>query len=483
MLLFVSLFGCDPGAIELDGTGSDAEAVPVVSVTAAPAFDPFAGGVWSFTVAESESPCHVIDSTGATVRSSVTTGWDGKDDVGQWVATGNYRLVVGEDEATTEVAVVRPGLVAAFGEDDAGATSTRVPLYWHGSRQLQDAAAAFAQVEAIDDASGVRTSLPAVTEELAVPEAGKAEPLAYRFDSRPILSVQFGATSVLGAANLAGTELHVVADGWTVLDDAALTDGATITLQRDEALGTTVGLSDEIVPISVVATDADGAVWTVSEMSFSARFLRVLDSPTFEATGAMYAPWVAAMVPALTGIEGTPANHDAVLDALVKWIYEDAGLEYDTRYGASAYTNYRRGDWEAAQFDMASFLDRRFGTVVNCTDCAGIIVAYGNMVGALADYAIIGWNFDLDYIKAIGGDTYTRCPFGTNGCGFNYHAVTVSTSGESVWDATLALDGDDDSEHTPNQELLVQTIEAAEYLERLASTPADYVYQAQGTIQ
>jgi hypothetical protein len=121
--------------------------------------------------------------------------------------------------------------------------------------------------------------------------------------------------------------------------------------------------------------------------------------------------------------------------------------------------------------------------VVNCTDCAGIVVGFGNMLGAFAEYAIIGWNFDLDYILAIGGDNYTRCPFGGGGCGFSYHAVTVSADGEYIWDATLALDGDDDSEHTPNDVLMVQTIPADEYLERLTSTPAEYAYQAQGTIQ
>jgi hypothetical protein len=192
---------------------------------------------------------------------------------------------------------------------------------------------------------------------------------------------------------------------------------------------------------------------------------------------------VAAIDPALRAIEGTPATREAVLSALVDWIYNDNGLSYDTRYGASAYTVYIRNDWEAAEFDMAAFLDRRYGSVVNCTDCAGIIVGFGNMLGAMAEYAIIGWNFDLNYILAIGGDNYTQCPFGTGGCGFNYHAVTVSETGESVWDATLALDGDDEPDHTPNALLMVEEIPADEYLDRLTPDGADYQYQAQGTIQ
>ena len=481
MLYFLRLLACDPSDIPL---GEGVAAVEVV-ISAAPAFDPFAGTTWTFVASGTDTTdAHLVDGSGATVRSDVGRGgWDGKDDAGQWVATGTYSLIVGEDEARFDVAVVRPGLVAAYAEDDGGETALRVPLYWHGAKQLQDATLAFAEVAAIDDARGVRTELPRTTEELDSPEPGLAEPLAYRFDSRPIVSVQLGASSVLGPANLTAADLHLVADGWTVLNEAAVGDGGTVTLQRDESLGSTVGITDEEVVLQVVATDGAGVGWLVSEMHFSARFYRVLGNPTWHTAGTKYAPWVAATAPALAAIEGTAANREAVLDALVRWVYEDNGLSYDTRYGASAYTNYPRGDWEAAQFDMASFLSRKFGAVVNCTDCAGIIVAYGNMLGAQAEYAIIGWNFDLAYILAIGGDTYTRCPFGSGGCGFTYHAVTVSETGESIWDATLALDGDDDTEHTPNELLLVQTIAGDEYLDRLVSTPANYVYQAQGTLQ
>lgn len=481
MMLFAWLLACDVGTIPLDG--GEGEAGP--SISAAPAFDPFAGAAWTFTVLGTETAdARVVDSAGLTVRTTVgTAGWDGKNDAGEWVATGNYQLVVGDDEVSADVAVVRPGLIAAYAEDDGGVTAERVPLFWHRAGVLQDVAEPIAETTAIDELSGVRIELPDTTAQVDRPEPGFAEPIAYRFDSRPILTVQLGQTSVLGTANLAGAELRVVADGWTVLDDAALVDGGTVTLQRNESLGTTVGISDEVVVLRVVAADVAGTEWTVSEMDFSARFLRVLAPPTWDLSTAKYSAWVAAVVPALEGIEGTVATHDAVLSALVRWVYEDSGLSYDSEYGASAYTNYPRGDWEAAQFDMTSFLDRRFGTVVNCSDCAGIIVAYSNMLGAVSDYAIIGSDFDLDYILAIGADEFTRCPFGRGGCGFSYHAVAVSPAGDLIWDATLALDGDDDSESTPNSLLMVEAIAAEEYLERLASTRAAYTHQAQGTLQ
>jgi hypothetical protein len=268
-----------------------------------------------------------------------------------------------------------------------------------------------------------------------------------------------------------------------VLDDDALSDGGTLTLQRDTPPGSTVGVTDEALMLTVQAVDAASQHWPVCVLEVPLRVYRLVDEPTWDLAGPRYLPWVAAIDPALRAIEGTAATQQAVLSALVRWVYQESGLSYDTRAGASAYTVYLRNDWEQATFDMSSFLARRFGTVVNCSDCAGIMVGFGNMLGALAEYAILGWDFDLNYILAIGGDTYTECPFGGRGCGFSYHAVAVTEPGEWVWDATLAVDGDDEPDLTPNDELLVQEIDADEYLFRLSSESPDYRYWAQGSIQ
>jgi hypothetical protein len=61
--------------------------------------------------------------------------------------------------------------------------------------------------------------------------------------------------------------------------------------------------------------------------------------------------------------------------------------------------------------------------------------------------------------------------------------VSVDSETELVWDATLALDGDDDPGSEPNTLRLVQSVPADEYLDRLAAEPAEYVYQSKGTLQ
>jgi hypothetical protein len=112
------------------------------------------------------------------------------------------------------------------------------------------------------------------------------------------------------------------------------------------------------------------------------------------------------------------------------------------------------------------------------------MVAYANMIGIPLNYRIVGWNFNLNQILAIGGDDFTNCPFGRGGCGFSYHAVTGGLGYGQIWDATLALDGDSNPTELPAETLLVQGVDEDEYLDRLVkSGQAEYVYESQGTMQ
>ena len=121
---------------------------------------------------------------------------------------------------------------------------------------------------------------------------------------------------------------------------------------------------------------------------------------------------------------------------------------------------------------------------MNCSDCAGILNAYANMLGADLFYAHIFSSFNLNYIEAIGYPDFTHCPFGPGGCGFSYHAVTTLDDAATIWDATLALDGDKDPTSSPSSELRVHGVAGDEYLTRLS--PDDDVYYdkiGQGTLK
>lgn len=106
------------------------------------------------------------------------------------------------------------------------------------------------------------------------------------------------------------------------------------------------------------------------------------------------------------------------------------------------------------------------------------------MIGVTLSYTIITPSFNLNYIKAIGGDSFDHCPFGNGGCGFSYHAVTTPDDAGFICDATLALDGDEDPGSYPGEELLVQAITGEEYLDRLVmSGRTNYRYTQKETLQ
>lgn len=505
MTLLLVLLACRTAAdldSDADGTaGTDPPAPePAVRLDAPPAFDPIGGSPMLVSAwgEEARGSLHVevTDAGGQVLAAAdgdqhgVDLAWDGRTGDGAWATPGAYTVtatLTGEDGelvASATTALVRVGIVSVSAEDDDGATATRIPLYWHRAQVLQDEAAALGAIAALDDSDGAPLAFARFTDPGAPPTDGAVEPVAYSADSRPILVLMPGTATVLGATGLHAADVHLRVDGWTVLSGNPIRDGAAITLQRDDTIDDGVGFAEETLSLVYEATAADGSTrWVAGqELPFTAYAL--LGPDTFVTDEPRYAPWVAAVDPLARAIAGTPAEHDAVVNAIVDWVYTDLGLTYDTAYGASAYTSYARDDWERAVFDFTSFLDRRYGSVVNCSDCASILGGYANMMGASLGYAIILQGFDLNYLLAIGGDDFTRCPFGSGRCSFNYHAVTTDDGYGTIWDATLALDGDDDPAAAPNTFMPVHAVPGDEYLFRLTTDgTAYYDHEAQGTIR
>ncbi len=459
-----------------------------LAVQVAPAWDPLLESSLAvrFTADDAGSLALTLaDALGTPlVTESLTVGDDGLADwswedldgavpaLGTYWLTGVFTRDDGEGtELTAEIEVVRLGFDQAWAEDDDGATSTRVHLTWHQVGMTQQDTAAFSALDALE-ADGVALDFPDLTPTLGRPMEGTSQPLAYVWDSLPLITVALGDAAVIGEQ-----ALTLDVDGWTVLTDGPLAPGEPVTLQRDTPLSDRVGVVDETLRLGFTAQDDQGAAHDLGAQFLPIRFYALHDDPDTEV-------WPAAIDPALTAIDGAAPQAEAVLDALVDWVFHDLGLSYDTNWGASYYTAYFSEDWEQAHFYFTDFLERRFGTTVNCSDCASILVAYANMIGVPLNYRIIGWNFQLNQILAIGGSDFSNCPFGPGGCGFSYHAVTGGLGYGAIWDATLALDGDSDPSALPSETLMVQTIDEDEYMDRLVmSGRADYTYEAQGTHQ
>ena len=89
------------------------------------------------------------------------------------------------------------------------------------------------------------------------------------------------------------------------------------------------------------------------------------------------------------------------------------------------------------------------------------------MVGAPLAYTVITSGFSLHPILGIGATAFGS-PFDSGRMAFNYHAVTSPDAAATIWDATLAVDGDADPAAAPYAKKLVQGMAGAEYLTRLS---------------
>jgi hypothetical protein len=456
-------------------------------VTGPGAIDPLYAmpGTWSFTASGGDSlVATVLDSTGTPVRAltdgalvdSVT--WDGLDDTGALLPVGSYTLDATLSKGDSAVATSSfPIELVRIGASEGTFGGDRLPLLWHraggpGGYVSDDGESVTFALETLDD--GVTpTPVPAVWDDLDEPPAtdvGVNLPAAYAWDSRPVLYLVIDGD--IGAATLG---LRV--SGWTVTGEVV--PGRTVTLTKDDPLSTGPGIVEDTLTLQWLAGDE-----VIGAESVPFRLYSLLGEPTFEETGVPYEPWLAVIDPALRAMGTTEPTDTAVISGLVAYIYDDLGLSYDTQWGASAYTEYDWNTYDNAHFDLTAFLARSRGSVVNCTDCASILEAHANMLGAVLSYTIITPSFDLNYILAIGGDEYTHCPFGGSSCGFSYHAVTTPDDGNTIYDATLALDGDDDPGSAPNEVLMVEAIDGDEYLDRLVKRGRpDYVYTQKETLQ
>ncbi|MBN1335014.1 MAG: hypothetical protein JXB39_03540 [Deltaproteobacteria bacterium] len=476
-----------------DDTAPDDTAPEVsVSVSAAPAFDPILGGPLAiFLTSEGATSVEVqvLDAKGNVVATP-TDAWDGRDAKGAWAPAGAYTVqVVGTRgkirvEDAADVHMVRCGVARAWAEGDEGVSAESVALWWYGTRTLQDLAQPFVSLDALEDVREAATVFPEVTSELVEEPRHGNLPLAFTWDSRPILTLELGEDTVLGSPGLEGADVSLGIPGWTALAGAeGILPDVPVVLQADAPLAAGPSVVETTLEITFEVTGDDAVTHTIGVQNLPVRFYAVYDSPTFTRKQEDQTAWVAAVDPALRALAGVKPDPDAILDALVDWVYYDHDIAYDTYAGASAYTDYISG-YDQAVFALSAYLERRFGRIVNCSDCASILVAWANMLGVPLDYTIILSNFYLNYIRAIGCDEYTHCPFGPYGCGFSYHAVTTDDEAATIWDATLALDGDEDPSNPPSSLLMVQHIEGDEYLERLVmSGTAYYEYSEQVVVQ
>ncbi len=348
----------------------------------------------------------------------------------------------------------------------------------------------------LDDANGALRAFPKPWADLDSPpvddnggvvEDGVTFPVSLRVGTKPDLvfspaKTAQGAKGVqpTGMGDAAAPPVRLVVEGTPASDASIVKAGEPVTVRMATSPVPAVNRVDQAFRWHFEAKAADGKWSEVpgSDQDVTVRLYGVLGNT--QGTAAPELPWVAVVDDATAAVKGAANDAAGTRAALVRHIYEEMGLSYDRAQGASHYTAYA-GGYSNASFRLARFLKRSSGSIVNCSDCASILSTYSNMVGAELKYTIILSGFNLNPILGIGATTFGS-PFNSGRLSFSYHAVTSDDAAASIYDATLAVDGDTAPAEAPYMKKLVQGMSGTEYLQRLSGDPrAKYTYVDQTT--
>jgi hypothetical protein len=284
-----------------------------------------------------------------------------------------------------------------------------------------------------------------------------------------------------GAGEPTVMEVRVVPPaGLSLVGDATFRDDAVVRFSGAPVIA--VGRYDLPHDFGFEARRPGGA-WQPMPGAFSVtlRMYGLAGTPVFARTTIPHRPWVDVVDTVTRWVGGASRDQAGVGAAIVRgvYLYLESGLRYDTRSGASAYSSYLSG-WSGGVFDAQAFQERRYGSVINCSDAASIVSAFANMVGLDFRYRILTHRsadgFRLNYLQAIGSPEFRPSPFDSGRSYFRYHAI-VNSRDVRTWDATLAVDGDGVPSSAPFTQLLVQGLDPMAYLEALSPEAANIVTQ------
>lgn len=441
--------------------------------------------------------------------TSCTATWDGRDAAGAWVAPGPLT-------ATAEVLAGAAGEVLAAAEADLevvrlgidrvqllpGPAGKRVDLLWAEMGGVEDgwwlfprdappwgldrdAAEPPAAVD-LELADGTPRPRPAPWDDLRSPPLDDASsdgserdtfnlPTAWSAGSivEATASLSSDVAGAPGGGAPAATEVRVLAPAGTrLVGEGPFVPGGTVTV-RTETSPVPAVQRVEWTLVWRFESRRPGGPWVPVPGAITTvhRLYGVVGAATFVDAGVPHLGWVDVIDLVAGWVDGATADPALVAGRIVEGVYHTLGLRYDNVRGASAYSDYPDG-WDDGVFFAGAFQRRDYGSTINCSDAAGIVGAYANMVGIDMRYHILthAWRdgFDLNYIQPIGFTAFDETPFLFGGGSFSYHAVAGPPDG-SIFDATLALDGDGVPTAPPHTFLLAEGLPPADYLFDLSS--------------
>ncbi len=181
-------------------------------------------------------------------------------------------------------------------------------------------------------------------------------------------------------------------------------------------------------------------------------------------------PWVGILEDTALIMEGVDASAGAVLDALRDYLFEHEYIIYDP--SVPTYTDFEGPYiyWTSITAQLSGFLDRRAGLSLYCHSMSCTLSALAGNHGVFAEQLVLGVGFDTNLTRAAGTTEWRRWSF-------NSHSVVSPDGGDSIWDSSIALDGDDNPYAEPVDPIMPRGMSGEDYFWRLTYDDIEIVNQ------
>jgi len=497
----------DSGGVD-DGNGDDDGSSPIeiegtLTLESGHVLDPKLADDPSISISvnivdpgECTTALHITNGIGQERTLSdpeATTQWDGRDDSGRAFDPGTTNIGLRADcDGDTEVLDQAQAFIVRLAPStiDLGSPSDeagQVGLAFHKkSLFVKEVSPVGDRPEYKQDARGILGSTidrddgsprPAVAmwTNAQIPPwvdgevAAHNVPTAYIGESTMMAMVQFGDVAVSEARHIAVSPWGPEPENMPAIRIASSDTIVAIDRPIEVQLGTaesTMGKHIHTVQWAFESEGEDGT-WHTIPGSFETQHAyyvlagapALLDGSSFGASPAI--PWIGVLEDTASIMEGVPATVEDTLDALRDYLFEHEYIIYDPSNGSYSDFEGAYMYWSSITAQVSSFLDRREGLSLYCHSMSCMLSALAGTHGVRAEQIVLGVSFRTNYARAAGTDSW-----GT--WGFNSHSVVTPDDGETIWDSSIAMDGDDEPHDDSSiDEVMPRGMPGEEYMWRL----------------
>lgn len=461
----------------------------------------------------------LVDAQSRPGGTNWTIAWDGKDDGGKFVDTGDYKVVAEGVYQTlpawtgeAAVHIVRLGVAGiqfldngVYGEEHQmmfhirrpGVRNYTIPENWPEWAMGPDSG----DLADLDTDDGLPRPLPDLWTELNSPPQDSTDtandqveddnynlPVCYERASLPRFILTLGSSAVSNSTPNTAIGCDYPVSGLPIRVVAAGANPETAGTNEDVSPGGTVSfIAGAWLPDAVQKNQLnytftfeyqDGGVWhqIPGQIDTLHNVYTIFDKPmlTDSATPvAPYLPWV-RVVDIVCGWINGPATEHGVCAEVTNSVNAALGVQYDIWEGGWSYTSgvSLGSPLTMLMFDFLADLDTSNLDYINCADCANLVSTFANTVGVDHKYVIIGESssIPLNYMIAIGWTDWIIAFEGS----FRYHSVPSKDEGVTISDACCTLDGDGNPSSAPHTPVLPVNMPYDVYKAMLSWSPSSY---------